>query len=92
MSAFPTRPGVALADLGASELLASDLRLDEKSPPLGALICSAPMLYYSTPVVLGGKVVGRLDLIGEMKDFSARIRAALTADLVWRDAGAWRWR
>lgn len=75
--------GVALADLGSSELLGSDLRLDEKSPPLGAFdLFGVHAIDYSTPIVLGGKIVGRLDLIGELKDFSARVRAVLAQTLV----------
>lgn len=70
--------GKLLADLGATEQLASDIRLSDpmQDVPIMALLASRT-LEVSVPVIRGGEAVGRLWIISDTKDLPGRIWSAL---------------
>ena len=77
-----TAEGHPLADLGASELLSSDIHLQAGDPPPGLFdLMRAHAIQYTTPILLEGRTVGRIEVIGETRDFNDRIFAALTQTL-----------
>ncbi|MCE1238044.1 MAG: ATP-binding protein [Hyphomicrobiales bacterium] len=73
-----TADGRGLADVGATEQLASDLVLTSPDAPLPLLaLLSVRTVEARVPVVYGGREVGSLRLIADTADLPARLWAAV---------------
>lgn len=82
-SGVETPQGAILADLGATEQLASDIHLSrpDQQPSLRQLWSSRSMQVI-VPVIQGGLEVGRLRMIADTRDLPGRLREAARNSLI----------
>ncbi|MCA0406002.1 MAG: response regulator [Proteobacteria bacterium] len=75
--------GTPLADVGATEQLASDLVLESPQAPLDLLaLLRSRTIAAQVPVVFGGVQVGSIRLMADTRDLPGRIRAAIMTTLM----------